>query len=201
MRRCASYRRAIVASIEGDLAPKDALRLASHLHDCTACRIVSARETRLASMLDDLGDPVEVDESFLQAVMASLPERASRPVSTTPARARLRRGLKLAGMAGLVTMTAALAARVLPSLHVDVATPAMPRFSPEETDGWLSLFGSAAQWVRVTAQSLAWTGSAEAMGPRTIGVLSLELALLGAACALGLSGALMLAARVTSRPS
>ncbi|HEX4825019.1 MAG TPA: zf-HC2 domain-containing protein [Candidatus Polarisedimenticolaceae bacterium] len=198
MSRCRSHRSLIVASLEGEIAPADALRLARHLHACTACRIVMARESRLAGALDDLGDPVEVDERVFQAVMAALPDRAPWP---SPLARNVRRGLKIAGSASVVVGAAALAARLLPSLRFDLATPSLPRFTPEETDGWLSLFGSAAQWVRVTAQSLAWVSAPETFSARTVGVLSLEAALLGAAAFLAVSGALVVASRAGSRAS
>lgn len=157
-----------------------------------------ARESRLAGALDDLGDPVEVDERVFQAVMAALPDRAPWP---SPLARNVRRGLKIAGSASVVVGAAALAARLLPSLRFDLATPSLPRFTPEETDGWLSLFGSAAQWVRVTAQSLAWVSAPETFSARTVGVLSLEAALLGAAAFLAVSGALVVASRAGSRAS
>lgn len=201
MSRCASFRPLIQAAVEGDTLPADALRVACHVRDCTACRILLARESRLKRMLDDLDEPIDVDESFFRAVMASLPERAPHPSSRVAPRVRARRGLKLAGLGLVAALGGSLAARVLPSLRLDLTAPAMPRFSPEDTDGWFSLFGSAAQWVRVTAQSLAWAGTPEPFGPRAIGLMSLEAAMLGAAIVLAISGALMLASRVGSRVS
>jgi len=148
-----------------------------------------------------IDDPVEVDEGFLAAVMASLPERVPPPTAAVSPRTRFRRGLKLAGLGALATMGGGLAARVLPSLRLDLSAPAMPRFSPEDGDGWFSLLGSAVQWVRVTAQSIAWIGSPEGLGLHALSVLSLEAALLGAAVFLAVSGALVLASRAGSRIS
>lgn len=201
MSRCRRTQPLIARSLEGDLAPAEALRLARHLEACTACRIVSARQARLARMLDDLHDPVDVDETFFATVMASLPDRPALPSVEVASRSRWRRGLKLASFAFLTTLGFGIASRIAPSVRLDLAAPSMPRFSPEETGGWLSFFGSAAQWIRVTAQSLAWTGPTEALGPRMLGVLSLEAALLGAAVLLAVSGALALASRAGSRAS
>ena len=53
MSGCARIRPLIVRSVDGDLDPGEALRLAGHLTNCTVCRIVLARESRLAEMLDD----------------------------------------------------------------------------------------------------------------------------------------------------
>jgi hypothetical protein len=191
----------IVRCVDRDLEPDEALHLARHLEACTACRIVLARETHLAAMLDGVDDAFGVDESFFAAVMASLPERPSRPAVEVQRRARRRRGLRLAALGSVVALGAGLAARALPSLRLDVATPAMPRFTPDETDGWISLIGSAAQWIRMTAQSVAWAGSSGAWGAWTIGALSLSAALTGAAALLAVSGALAWATRTSSRAS
>jgi hypothetical protein len=201
VRSCRGFEPLIHAAVEGELLPADALRVARHLDACTACRIVMARESRLAAMLDDLGDPLDVDEGFFAEVMAFLPEHAARPTGAGGARARFRRGLRLAGFATVTSLGAGLAVHLLPSLRLDLSSPALPRFSPEDAGGWLSVLGSAAQWIRMTAQSIAWNGSPEVFAPRALGVLSVEAALLGAAVFLAISGALMLTSRVGSRAS
>lgn len=177
------------------------MRLARHIERCTSCRIVLAREMRLAAMLDGLDDPVNVDESFFGAVMAALPELPVRPVVEVSRRARWRRGLRLAAFASMAVLGGGLASRALLSLHLDVATAAMPRFTPDDADGWISYIGSAAQWIRMTAQSMAWAGSSSALGPRTLGVLSLEAAVVCAAALLAVSGALAWVTRAGSRVS
>ena len=201
MSRCRGVQAWIVRSVDGDLEPVEALRLARHLATCTACRIVHAKEARLAEMLDADDDAFAVDESFFQAVMASLPERPLKPAADVSRRARWRRGLRLASMGSLAALAMGLAARFLPSLRMDVATPAMPRFTPDDTDGWISIIGSAAQWIRMTAQSVAWAGSSSALSPWTIGALSLSAVLAGAAALLALSGALAWVTRTSSRVS
>jgi hypothetical protein len=201
MSLCRRERAWIVRSVDGDLTPSEALRLARHVATCTACRIVSARESRLSQILDGVDDAVPVDESFFRAVMASLPELPPAPPASVSRRARWRRGLRLASVGSILAFSAGLAARFLPSLRMDVATPAMPRFTPDDTDGWISLLSSAAQWIRMTAQSVAWAGSSAAFGPWTIGVLSLGAALAGAAMLIAVSGALAWASRGRSRAS
>ena len=201
MSRCRRIRPWIVRSMEGDLEPGEALRLARHLATCTGCRIVLARESRLAEMLDGVDDAFSVDESFFRAVMASLPERPLRPAVEVSRRARWRRGLRLAALGSIAALGAGIAARALPSLRLDVATPAMPRFTPDETDVWISLIGSAAQWIRMTAQSVAWAGSSGAWSASTIGALSLSAALTAAAALLAVSGAFAWATRTGSRAS
>jgi len=75
-----------------EAGPRDAILAARHVSDCTACRILLARERRLATMLDDgFEDHVSVGDEFLQTVMAQLPH------GPPPARGwTLRRKLKLA---------------------------------------------------------------------------------------------------------
>jgi anti-sigma factor RsiW len=201
MTRCGSIRPWIARSVDGELEPAEALRLARHLATCTACRITLARESRLAEMLGHVDDAFTVDESFFGAVMASLPERPVRPAIEVSRRARWRRGLRLAAFGALGVLGAGLAARVLPSLHLDVATPGMPRFTPDDADGWISLIGSAAQWIRVTAQSITWAGSSGAWSASTIGAVWLVAALAGVGTLLALSGALAWATRNSSRAS
>ncbi len=201
MNRCATVRPWIARSVDFDLEPGEALRLARHLARCTACRIALAREFRLAEMLGGVDDAFGIDESFFAAVMASLPELPVRPGIEVSRRARWRRGLRLAAFGSVGALGAGLAARVLPSLRLDVATPGMPRFTPDDTDGWISLIGSAAQWIRVTAQSITWAGSSGSLGASTIGALWLAAALAGVATLLALSGALAWATRSGSRAS
>jgi hypothetical protein len=201
MTRCHRIRPWIVRSVDGDLEPVEALRLARHLATCTACRIVLARESRLAEMLDGAVDAFNVDESFFGAVMASLPDRPVRPSVELSREARWKRGLRLAAWGAVAALGGGLVARVLPSLRLDVAAPAMPRFTPDETDGLISVIGLAAQWIRMTAQSVAWAGSSGVWGAWTIGALSLWAVLAASATLLTVSGALAWVSRAGSRAS
>ena len=79
---------------EGEATPDEALAVGRHVHDCTACRIRLAKERRLAEMVSDLGDPIEVDTSFLDEVMNQLP-------AAPPRRTGWRRGLRLASKRAL----------------------------------------------------------------------------------------------------
>lgn len=199
MNRCRRIRPWIVRSVDFDLEPGEAIRLARHLVTCTACRIVLARESRLAEILDGADDVFSVDETFFEAVMASLPDRPLRPGIELPRKTSWRRGLRLAAWGSVTTLGAALATRALMSLRLDMAAPAMPRFTPDETDGLISVIGLAAQWIRMTAQSVTWAGSSGAWGAWTIGALSLSAALAGVATLLTFSGALAWATRTGSR--
>jgi len=97
---------------EGEAAPDEAMRSARHLSDCTACRILLARERRLAAMLEEgLDDPLQVGEEFVQAVMATLPQGPPPAPTRKSESARRKRGmLKLAGLAGLIGIVPLLAA-------------------------------------------------------------------------------------------
>ena len=152
-------------------------------------------------MLDGAADAVSVGESFFASVMASLPDRPVRPALGLPRESRRRRGLRLAAWGAIAALGGGLAARVLPSLRLDVATPAMPRFTPDDADGLISVIGSAAQWIRMTAQSVAWVGSSGAWGIFTIGAISLSVVLAALAMVLTVSGALAWASRPGSRAS
>lgn len=94
MKRCDDLRNRLSRVAEGEASPEDALAVGRHVHDCTACRIRLARERRLAEMVSDLGDPIEVDERFLAEVMDQLP-------SAPPRRRPVRGGLRLASRRAL----------------------------------------------------------------------------------------------------
>ena len=201
MTGCRHARPWIVRSVDGDLEPAEALRLAKHLATCTACRIMLARESRLAVLLDGAADALAVDESFFGEVMASLPDRPVPPAVEPKRETRRKRGLRLAAWGAVAALSGGLAARVLPSLRLDVAPPAMPRFSPDETEGLISVLGMAAQWVRMTAQSVAWAGSSGTWGAWTIGALSLAAVFAGLATLLAVSGAFAWVSRTGYRAS
>ena len=58
MSRCEEIRPLLYRVAEGETDPDEAMRTARHLSDCTSCRILLARERRLARMLEeDLMDP------------------------------------------------------------------------------------------------------------------------------------------------
>ena len=63
----------------------------------------------------------------------------------------------------------------------------MPQFR-RTADGWISLIGSAAQWIRVTALSITWAGCPEP-GARRRSDRKLRRALAGVGTLLALSGA------------
>ena len=72
MRDCERILPVISRLAEGEASPQEALDGARHLPVCTACRILLARERRLAMLIEaDLPD-LPVGEGFVAAVMAKL---------------------------------------------------------------------------------------------------------------------------------
>jgi predicted anti-sigma-YlaC factor YlaD len=83
---CLEIRPLLARVADGEVSPEEAIRVGLHLPDCTGCRILLARERRLAAMLEqDLEDRLHVGEEFVKAVMAAVPE-------APPARRRRERG-------------------------------------------------------------------------------------------------------------
>jgi anti-sigma factor RsiW len=108
MKTCERLRPLLSRFAEGEADPEEALGVAAHLGDCTACKIVLARERRLHEALEVMCDAVPVDEEFSRLVMAALP--AAPPPNFSLAR---RRGLRLAGLLAIGSVGGALALRLL----------------------------------------------------------------------------------------
>ncbi len=134
---CAEYRPAIGRCVEGETTPAEALQLARHLSDCTACRIVLAREIRLVRMLDGLDDSIAVEEGFLRTVMRSL------PAGPPPASNARRGGLKLAGFSGALALAVAGAWRLAAFLAGRHA-PLVPRWEFPDVERLLEALGGVA---------------------------------------------------------
>ena len=102
MAGCAQIRPLLYPYLEREAGPGEAMDVASHLSDCTACKILLARKRRLGRMLEEgLEDSIPVGEDFVRSVMATLPDGPPPP---TPRSAR-KRGLKLAVWIGLALAT------------------------------------------------------------------------------------------------
>lgn len=105
-RTCRRIRFVLFRIAEGDALPDEALAAARHLPVCTGCRILLAREQRLAGFLDGIADTLPVGEGFLGSVMASLPD--GPPPGADRALLRRRRGLRVVGAAGAAAFLAFL---------------------------------------------------------------------------------------------
>ena len=133
---CKSLAPLLYRVAEGEAAPDEAIRTARHLSDCTACRILLARERRLAAMLEEgLDDPLQVGEDFVQAVMATLPK--DPPPATSRKRVqRKSRMLKLASLAGLIGIVPLVAtARASVDLPETLAWSLRPLLEAPLADG------------------------------------------------------------------
>jgi len=110
---------------EGEARPDEAMRTARHLSDCTACRILLARERRLAAMLEEgLDDPLQVGEDFVREVMDTLP--LEPPPAPRPEKRKRR--LKLASLAAWFALIPLLA---LAAGAVDLPAGEMWQLIPE----------------------------------------------------------------------
>ncbi len=138
MSPCREFRPLVSRVAEGEATPDEALAVARHLPDCTACRIRLSRDARLANVLESLGDCLPVGETFLRNVMRALP---TAPPPFAAGAARRRRGLKLAGLAGVAVLGGALMARVLTRSFRNGPEISLPRLGLPLDDDLLRTFG------------------------------------------------------------
>ncbi len=131
MAKCKQVKPLLYRVAECDAAPEEAIRVARHLPDCTACRILMARERRLASMLEwDLQD-LPADEEFVRTVMKTLP---ADPPPPQP-RKKNWRGLKLAALAGLLYGGLLALSRGGLSVGPGGSAPSLPSLDPQSAQG------------------------------------------------------------------
>lgn len=187
--KCNAVRPLLPRVADGEAGPAEAMLIARHLHDCTACRILLAREERLAVVLEEeLEDCLLVGEDFVREVMAKLPQE---PPPRPRRNKKIRSHLKLAGFVGLLF---ALAAMALPSLDLGTASVpslGLPRLDQAVGDGGFdSVFGLSSLLLAV-AEFLGRHLPALELSP--IGLGGLLVAALFAAAACGVGGTTLLA--------
>jgi anti-sigma factor RsiW len=153
---CDGIRGLIFRTCEGEASPEEAMRLARHLPDCTRCRILMARERRLARMLElDLED-MPVGEDFVRSVMANLPGE----LPPEPEKRRARTGLKLAGFSGLLALIGLQSLQLLQGLQTvsERAFPSgnspLPGLDAFLQDTTLRGVFEIAGWVLIALQSM-----------------------------------------------
>jgi hypothetical protein len=185
---CSPVRPLLPRIADGEASPAEAMRVARHLPDCTACRILLARERRLASMLEEeLEDWLLVGEEFVREVMTNLPqEPPPRPRTGTK-----RRTLKLAGLVGFLVGLPALAMR-----GADLAVTRTPGFALPRADalagdgGFESIFGLSRLLLAV-AELLGRQLPPLQPSPIALGGAAVVLLLCSATC--GLAGTTLVA--------
>jgi hypothetical protein len=146
MRDCAAIRPLLYNASDGELNPKETMEVARHLADCTACKIVVARERRLARMLEEDLQDIPVGDDFFRSVMASLPSEPP-PVS----KKKKRHGLRLAGLGGLIAAGALLASRIAPLQGYYRSATNLPAVDFESSQG---AFDGLLDLVRLVVMSL-----------------------------------------------
>jgi hypothetical protein len=153
MASCRPIRAMLPRAAEGELSPSESLRLARHLPRCTACRILLARERRLAEMLDAIEDTLPVHGEFATSVMGALPEGPPPAPTSALTRAR-RRGFGIAGIVGLVGLGTAILAQLTRLGPGRGPLPGLPHFTLEGMDSLLEIFGGLVRLVMlVVAQA------------------------------------------------
>jgi predicted anti-sigma-YlaC factor YlaD len=92
MPECQQIRPLLGPVHEGEATPEEAILVARHISDCTACRILLARERRLMEILSRGLNDLDVSEEFVQEVMHTLPsDPPQKPITR-----KKRGGIKLA---------------------------------------------------------------------------------------------------------
>lgn len=154
MSPCEQLRPQLSRFADGEASPDEAMRAARHLSDCTACRIQLARERRLAAMLDEMEDQVQVGEEFVRSVMDNLPQ-GPPPVRTSSKGRRRGRYLKLAGLGGWITLAPVLLSRALPVEPLSSPLPALGQPDLEGGERLLAALVGVARTLPVALDSLS----------------------------------------------
>ena len=185
---CNAVRHLLPRIADGEARPAEAMLGARHLSDCTACRILMARERRLATILDEeFEDCLLVGEDFVRDVMANLPQEPP----PRPRAKKSRRNLKLAGYAGLFIGLSALALRGVELGGSRLPTLALPRLESVGSDGGFESMLGLSHLLLVVAEFIGRHLPTVELSP--IGLGSLLVAALFATAACGVGGTTLLA--------
>jgi len=183
---CDRIRPLLYRLAEQEADPAEAIEAARHLPRCTACKILLARERRLAVLLERELVDLAVDETFVREVMDTLP---TAPPRRRAAPIRVLRGLKLACLAGLMLLCGGSVARhALPVAETPwFAAPTVDLDGPSDTGS--PVLAMAALTVRVLATAVPAVLSQTVVDEAVFGValaLSLLVIALAASGMLGL---------------
>lgn len=157
MSPCDDLRPVLFRIAEGEAGPDEALEAAVHVRECTACRIVLAKDRRLVRILEGCpAEPVPVADGFASQVMARLPD--GPPPGAERRRRALRRGFRIVGGTGAVGFAMALASK----LHAPGAVePVWSSWAGAIETGASRGLPAALAWIAKTlASALDRTGSA-----------------------------------------
>ena len=151
MSSCDAIRPFLSHVAEGEVGPGEAMNVARHLADCTACKILLARERRLARMLEQDLQDLPVGEEFVQSVMATLPQ------GPPPGRSKgqRRRGLRLASFAGFLGAGVLFASQLLPSRLPAGARLGLPTLDLEAASQSLEGLAGLVRLAAVALESVA----------------------------------------------
>jgi anti-sigma factor RsiW len=197
MADCEQIRSLLYPYIECEAEPAEAIEVANHLSNCTACKILMARKHRLGQMLEEgLHDSIPVGEEFVCSVMATLPDG---PPPRRNRRKR-RRGFDLAVLLGVgLTAAQAVAAR-LPGAPAESAGLTLPSIALPSADSVSPGFETAAGVVSTAANALVGNGPFELSALPAIGA-GLAIVFVGVATVLlvGSSAVVAVAASACGR--
>ena len=193
---CNAARPLLPRIADGDASPAEAIQIARHLHDCTACRILLAREERLAAILEEeFEDHLLVGEDFLRDVMANLPKEPP----PRPRAKKTRRNLKLAGSAGLLLGLAAMGSRGVDFAATHLPTLALPRLDAEVGEGGFEAMLGLSRVLLAVAEFIARHLPAVELSPISLGSLLAAALIATAACGVGGTTLLALASHRISQ--
>jgi len=151
MAECTQIRPLLYQYLEREAGPAEAMDVASHLSDCTACKILLARKRRLARMLEEgLEDSIPVGDDFVSSVMATLPDG---PPPRRPLVKR-NRGLKLAALVGLLLTLGQTSALRWPVSAGEWPSLALPNFDTAAGEWPFQGILDCVRWVAVTIETL-----------------------------------------------
>jgi len=193
---CNAARPLLPRIADGDASPAEAMQIARHLHDCTTCRILLAREERLAAILEEeFEDHLLVGEDFLHDVMANLPKEPP----PRPRAKKTRRNLKLAGSAGMLLALAAMGLRRADLATTHLPTLALPRLDATVGDGGLESVLGLSRVLLAVAEFIGRHLPAVELSPISLGSLLAAALIATAACGVGGTTLLALASHRISR--
>jgi len=152
MADCAQIRPLLYQYLEREAGPAEAMNVARHLSDCTACKILMARKRRLARMLEEgLEDSIPVGDEFVHSLMATLPD--GPPPRTRKSKGN--RGLKLAAWVGVLVALGQTAAGRWPVVGGAWPSLALPTIDIPVGEGGLQGVFEWVRWAALAVEALA----------------------------------------------